>query len=985
MEFATLKNPPKKYRPHPFWSWNDKLDTEETRTQIRQMCQAGMGGYFMHARGGLQTEYLSKEWFDNILAGCDEGEKTGMTAWGYDENGWPSGFGAGLVNGLGEKYQQKYLRCAVTDAPEATVHTIINIPRGDKNLHFYYEVNPFYVDTLSAEVIAEFIRVTHGAYRENMGEGFATMKGFFTDEPQISRKGFPWSLVLEEAYQSRYGEDLAPVLPALFFDEGDFRRVRYRFWSLVQDLFAESFMEQIYRWCKENGTCLTGHMACEDWYGRQIISNGACMPHYEYMDIPGMDHLGRSLVDLQIIMQVCSVANQLGKKQILAEIFSLCGWNVSFEELRNIYEHQMVHGVNLLCQHLEGYSLRGIRKRDYPASLFQHQPWWGDYRIFNDTVSRIGMLVAEGTVNYEVLVLHTIESGWTSLRDTVTDGSYTGIDDREADAWSSRLLDVMTVLEQNQIPYHLGDPRIMARHGKVAEGKLQVGTQRYSLVIVPPAETLGAAARELLTAFYAEGGQILFVDRIPRYVCGVKDDVFTAMASHAVALSDLEMHIPDTARKAKVTASGGTENFLNLLVRDFEDRTMYYLHNRHTASQTAEVMVRGQSAALFDPVSGEERPVTFTADGDRLTVTCPVEARGSVVLFVYNDDRAKPLTEKKAALTPINEKLAGLWEIASDEDNILTLDYCDVYFDGVCGGMHIPVSDVQEMALSFGRKVKTEVVFHFDIGEKTFSRMRLCVETPEKFEIRVNDALVEKRELGYLHDKAFRLLDIAQYAVEGENTVSLTCDFVQSREVFETAENALCFESERNKLYYDMEIEGVYITGDFGVVSHSPFTTLPNRGLRTAGGFSIVQKNTAVSAGAMASQGYPFFAGTMTFRKTVILTEQEARQPSIRFSRLCSNVTQVRVNGISAGEILWQPYELDLTGLLTGGENTLEITVKGNLRNMLGPFHLQEGESLAVRPGSFFHRSPIWLRGFPGDLQPNWTDTYCFVEFGLFL
>ena len=36
----------------------------------------------MHARGGLQTEYLSEEWFDNITASLDEGEKLDMLAWG---------------------------------------------------------------------------------------------------------------------------------------------------------------------------------------------------------------------------------------------------------------------------------------------------------------------------------------------------------------------------------------------------------------------------------------------------------------------------------------------------------------------------------------------------------------------------------------------------------------------------------------------------------------------------------------------------------------------------------------------------------------------------------------------------------------------------------------------------------------------------------------------------------------------------------------
>ena len=106
MDFKKIAN---EYRPIPFWSWNERLETEETRRQVRLMCDAGMGGYFMHARGGLLTDYMGEEWFDNVSAAIDEGEKLGMDSWAYDENGWPSGFGDGEVLKLGEDYQTKNL------------------------------------------------------------------------------------------------------------------------------------------------------------------------------------------------------------------------------------------------------------------------------------------------------------------------------------------------------------------------------------------------------------------------------------------------------------------------------------------------------------------------------------------------------------------------------------------------------------------------------------------------------------------------------------------------------------------------------------------------------------------------------------------------------------------------------------------------------------------------------------------------------------
>ena len=60
------------------------------------------------------------------------------------------------------------------------------------------------------------------------------------------------------------------------------------------------------------------------------------------------------------------------------------------------------------------------------------------------------------------------------------------------------------------------------------------------------------------------------------------------------------------------------------------------------------------------------------------------------------------------------------------------------------------------------------------------------------------------------------------------------------------------------------------------------------------------------------------------------------------------------------------------------GENEIEITLINNLRNMLGPHHLEEGESYTVRPASFFKEICLWTK------TPNeWNNGYCFVEFGV--
>ncbi len=58
-------SPTPAYRGKPFWSWNGEFRTEELIRQAHIMKEMGLGGYFMHSRTGLITEYLGDGWTDN--------------------------------------------------------------------------------------------------------------------------------------------------------------------------------------------------------------------------------------------------------------------------------------------------------------------------------------------------------------------------------------------------------------------------------------------------------------------------------------------------------------------------------------------------------------------------------------------------------------------------------------------------------------------------------------------------------------------------------------------------------------------------------------------------------------------------------------------------------------------------------------------------------------------------------------------------------
>ncbi len=909
-----FKHVGKEYRPIPFWSWNEKLNVPETLRQVGLMDDVGIGGFFMHARGGLQTEYMGEEWFENVSACVGEAEVRGMHAWAYDENGWPSGFGSGVVNGKGLKYQQKYLRVR-TFTPD------LEDPRGDniiccyENYCFYYDVNPFYVDTLDGEVIADFIREIYEPYYEKYGSRF---DGFFTDEPQISRNGIPWSFILPEEYEKAYGEPIYDHLVELFVARGDYKTTRMRFWKLITELFSKNYMKQIYDWCEAHDLQFTGHLVLEESFHSQLTSNGACMPHYEYLHIPGMDWLCRPIFPCLTMMQLSSAAAQTGKKQILSETFALCGHNVGHDELKRNYEWMMVRGINLMCQHLEGYSLRGIRKRDYPPAMYCQQPWWADYKVFNDAMSRIGMLLAEGQVKCDTLVMHTQSSAWICYDDQKNEN---------LGYYNEQLVHIMNQLEAKHIAYHLGDEILMERHGRVEGGELVIGDMRYTKVIIPPHIAFLENTEKLLSEFQANGGIIVTAEGL---------EANTVIDNPAVTYTCREF--PE------------------------EGFTMHYFVNSSDAEQKATFSCGGK---ILDPATGDLLPF----DG---TYTFPMW--GSLVII----DDGTPVSDPIPALNAPAIDLGGAWQVTGATENALTLDTCTYWFDGELQQENGYVLNVGMRAVELKRPVDIRQEFKVK-AEYVPETLYLACETPEIFEIKVNGTPIDtKSDCGFFCDHSFRRLDISGLMKVGENTIETRVHFIQSEAVYENLEKSKAFESEKNKLTFDMEIEAMYLVGDFGVRADGAFEEIPNKAAFFTGNFVMTAPATSVTLKNIERQGYLFFAGELTVQKTFSLAEGDIARV-LSFEKAGINAIRIKVNGKAVDTILWAPYTVDLTPYLTAGDNTVELTLVNNLRNLLGPHHHAGGELLAVAPPHFYDEGCIWNNYAGG----YFTDKYSFVHTSL--
>ncbi|HVN79984.1 MAG TPA: hypothetical protein VMW38_13375 [Terriglobia bacterium] len=61
--YRGLVDPPHEYSIRPFWFWNGKLDKKEVERQIEEMASQGVYRAYAHNRTGLDTPYLSEEYF----------------------------------------------------------------------------------------------------------------------------------------------------------------------------------------------------------------------------------------------------------------------------------------------------------------------------------------------------------------------------------------------------------------------------------------------------------------------------------------------------------------------------------------------------------------------------------------------------------------------------------------------------------------------------------------------------------------------------------------------------------------------------------------------------------------------------------------------------------------------------------------------------------------------------------------------------------
>jgi hypothetical protein len=189
----------------------------------------------------------------------------------------------------------------------------------------------------------------------------------------------------------------------------------------------------------------------------------------------------------------------------------------------------------------------------------------------------------------------------------------------------------------------------------------------------------------------------------------------------------------------------------------------------------------------------------------------------------------------------------------------------------------------------------------------------------------------------------------------------------------------------KNCLSYDMEIEPIYIVGDFGLEFDGAPVILGDGVYRLDKQPMIGASPKTVDAASLDFGGFAEFAGELTLSRELDLGSTDYH---VMLCGKSTNAIRLRVNGKDVATKLYAPYRVELADYLVKGKNKLEITVVNNLRNMMGPHHLARDEHRWVYPGLFYKESnvfehPAGVGADCHDILPRFADGYLLVNFGL--
>lgn len=930
-----------------FWAWNGNLEESELLNQIDDFKSHGSGGFFMHSREGLETTYLSDEWFRLSKVCSQKAHEIGLSAYLYDEDKWPSGMAGGLVTKMHPEYAAKAIVLKMnTRGCQYEYHTevagdvcylnsgsdVIGIDVESSGPHDWY--NGFApADNLDANSVRAFIDITHERYKEYFGADFSKLiSGIFSDEPNFcdffanyteGKPWLPWTLSFPDYFLQKRGYSIIPLLPLLFLKGENSEKVRHDYWRSLTELFAESYSKQISEWCEGNDIELCGHQLFENSLGYQVRACGAVMPQLRYYHIPGIDILGDQIQEYLTVKQCTSVARQMGRKTI-SETYGCTGWQFTFEGQKRLWDWQSVLGINIRSQHLSQYTIKGLRKRDYPPVFSYQSDSYRYANVIEDYCARLSAYCSAGKSTCEILIIHPISGIWTQSGSKVSEDlaeydSNMGwmcehILENNAKGEPFRLF--LENLSKAGIDYDLGDEIIMSDIANVSNGKMVIGEAKYSVVVIPDTVSIFSSTLDLLGKFSSEGGKVFYTKNYPRMLDGNEESFEINGAEKFIDYTEAVECLKCYRHSYFTDIHTSVDAPILQNLRELDDGCVILAVNTDNKDYCCIFNTRHDGRiTLIDTFTGRREAVVTNARGQ-----CYLEFKqyeSKIIEIKYGEKLIEeyikiPYIDPHQTI-PYIECLGPSASFSRTLDNALVLDTCKVRTADFSTG-YMQVWQVQRALRDrfgfkqiFGngvpmrymwiesdkRSFPIELEFEFYIKDVPGKDIYLVLEDADKYKVYCNEFACDLTEQWYI-DKSMKKVKLAKIT-SGRNRIIMTCDYS-------------C----------DYELEDVYIVGDFAVDVDN----------------NIINEPTKLYIGDWCFQGYKNYPGSIIYHYSFESLKQPASLIMAEWSGVLATVC---VNG-NRHFVPWQndqAIEIELVD----GTNIIDVEVVGSNRNLFGPLH----------------------------------------------
>ena len=946
-----------KYKPLAFWFWNDRLNKKELKTQIIEMKKKGIGGFFFQARFGFEVKFLSPEWFDYVDYSVEIAKSNNMDIWIYDEVNWPSGTAGGVVTEnkkfrqkimrVGYEYELKGINTVKIDANyskemiaiyavDFDKNEIVNLNKhmiaGKINYDLPYKANwkiigiekedvwaneKYYLDYLNPDAVRSFIDIAYESYRKY----FKDIEGFFTDEPGLNyylifygldRKTYFWSDIIPEAFLKRFGYELIDKIPAFFYKMGDLtRKVRLDFCSLVMDMFAKSYYEQIHTYCRENSLKFIGHAEDTDNIWRAARENLDIFKANYHFDYGGCDALftqtwpGSTSLNTFISRRFAtSISHLMGKERSMCEAFAMCDpWFLNLRKLKWLTDFMFVMGIDLIVIHGYYYSLRGFRKFESTPAHSHQVNFWKYYHILTEYMEQMCKILTGAKNQCDVAIYYPIKSLWENMEFDVDIVNKYPPRSQEYpdDMWGkipskdvmegkvvSFFEDLSIELFKNNIDYDYINEDFLL-NSKIHDGEIEIPgvnniQAKYKYIIFPYCTFLSPKIIEKIERMEKENIEIIF-GGLNSYDDG-KYHSINEIVDKLYSKNILELNQKDQTGNPPLEGKGVIHRYFKKEEVDY----FYFCNSSLNDILNCKIKIK-LNRKILAKYDFEKQcylsDISYSIKNDEIIFSYDFYPTEALVIALVDDTRTIKIkeTDTKNNLSLKNPsqkiKIAGPYQFNILNDNNLSIANWDQEERGCrkIFGKNIMI-----------RKKPSRLSFLIDDLPEIYSTKEAV--------LKVNGEKIDEFKQSSYFDRNMVQAEITKNIKEGINNI--------------TIEN---LDRNINKDFDGM----IKILGDFSLDRDNNIIKLRNEAIK----------------GSLTDQGFPYFSGSMEYIKEVDLQDLFLHKSVYIKIYSIEDAIELFINNKFVKIMIWDPYISEISRFLRRGKNIFKFIITNSPHNFI--------------------------------------------------